>query len=235
MSVLLMVRKRFGTIVPASFRSFVLRHFSLLDRRTAWWESKDPYRNMPPCSDYPSPYPIKLGIVKEFWHRHINYIAACREMKISYQLVDITADDWIEQFKNSDCDAFLVHPSVQMSQWKNLFDERLKIVTQVLGKTIFPGHEELWLYESKRRMAYWLEANGFPHAKTRVFYNKDAALKYANECDLPVVAKTNMGARAAGVQVIRNRKKLCSYIKRAFGRGLMPHVIWSDIDDSPFI
>ncbi len=219
--MLLSLRKNIGNFVPYSFRSFFLKHFSFLEKRTEWWISKDPYRNDPPYSEYQSPYPVKLGIIKEFWHRHLNYVAACREMKVAYEIIDITSSDWLNNIQKSSCDAFLVVPSVQMSQWKMLYDERLRIMVNDLGKMIFPGYDELWLYESKRRMAYWLEANNIPHANTQIFYNKKEALEYATTCQFPVVTKTNMGARAAGVNVFRSPSKLVSYIKEAFGKGII--------------
>lgn len=221
MNLLLSLRKNIGNSVPYSFRSFFLKHFSFIEKRTEWWLSKDPYRNDPPYSEYHSPYPFKLGIIKEFWHRHTPYIAACREMKVAYELIDITSSNWFDNIKNSSCDGFLIVPSVQLSQWKTLYDERLRIMVNDLGKTIFPSYNELWLYESKRRMAYWLEANDIPHAKTHVFYDKKEALEYAATCQYPVVAKTNMGARAAGVHIFRSSSKLISYIKEAFGKGII--------------
>lgn len=221
MSFIVSFRKRFGNLMPAGLRTFLLRHISMLEQRTAWWESKDPYQDEPPYSTYNSPYPVKLGIIKEFWHRHIHYIAACHEMKVAYEIIDITAPDWLESFKNSDCDAFLVNPSVQLSQWKTMFDERLKTIVEVLGKKIFPNLNEIYMYESKRRMAYWLEASGIPHAKTFISYRKCEALEYAADCSLPVVVKTNMGARAAGVSILSSRAALVKYIKRIFNNGII--------------
>ncbi len=219
--MLVSIRKHFGKFIPPALRSFFLRHLSFLDRRTKWWIGKDPYRNDPPHSMYESPYPVKLGIFKEFWHRHVPYVAACREMKVAYEIIDIAGEDWLDNVKNSNCDAFLVMPSVQLSQWKTLFDERLRILIQDLGITVFPGYNELWLYESKRRMAYWLEANGIPHAKTHVFYRRDDAFAFSGHCTFPVVAKTNLGARASGVKIIRKASELRAYIKKAFGKGIV--------------
>ena len=219
--MLVSFRKRFGKYVPPSLRSFFLRHISLLEKRTEWWIGKDPYLHDSSYSTYASPYPVKLGIIKEFWHRHIPYISACREMKVAYEIVDITGDNWIEQIESCKCDAFLIMPSVQLSQWKTLFDERLRVMTEDLNKIIFPGYNELWLYESKRRMAYWLAANKIPHAKTYVFYNKNDALNFAKDCSYPIVAKTNMGARASGVSIFHNQSQLSSYIKLAFGKGII--------------
>lgn len=202
-------------------RAWLYRHFSFLEKRTLWWESKDPYKEDVPYSTYESPYPVTLGIVKEFWHRHFMYITACRELKVAYKVIDITSDNWLEEFRDSKCDAFLVNPSVQMSQWKNMFDERLRIVADVLKLKLFPGPQELYLYENKRRMAYWLESNGIPHAKTHVFYRREEAVAFAEKCEFPIVTKTSMGARASGVKIQHSRSELLKYINRAFDSGII--------------
>ncbi|OQC16085.1 MAG: carbamoyl phosphate synthase-like protein [Lentisphaerae bacterium ADurb.Bin082] len=219
--MLVLLRKKIGKFVPASLRSFLLRHFSVLDERTSWWESKDPYKDEPPYSTYESPYPFTVGIFKEIWHRHIYLVAACKELKISYKLIDINAPDWIEQVKESKCVAFFYHPSVQLSIWKEIYDERLKYMADITSAPIFPKYEEMFMYESKRRMAYWLETHGVPHAKTYVFYNKVDALKYVETANMPIVAKTNMGARAAGVEIFHSRNGAMKYVKQVFSNGIV--------------
>ena len=64
------IRKNMSTLLHLRLRSFILQRMSLLDSRTDWWRQKDPYRDDPPYSTYKSQYPVKLGIIKEFWHRH---------------------------------------------------------------------------------------------------------------------------------------------------------------------
>lgn len=219
--VILLARKKVGELLPDFLRSYILRRVSLLDSRTQWWKSKDVYRNDLPYSTYESPYPVKLGILKEFWHRHTHYISACREMKVAYEVIDITAADWLERVEVCNCDALLVNPSVQLSLWKQMFDEKLEILEKDMGKLIYPSYKELWLYESKRRMAYWFEGNNIPHAKTRVFYNRDEALEFLSAADYPIVAKTDMGARASGVRILGNKSKAIKYVKKAFKKGIL--------------
>jgi len=221
MKLLITLRKIFGKAIPPKVRSFFLRHLNLLEKRTAWWESKDPYKDEPPYSTYKSPYSIRIGIFKELWHRHIYLIKACKEMKISYNLIDINAPDWIEQVRKSDCDVFFYHPSVQLSIWKSIFDERLHYLPVITSAPIYPKYEEMFMYESKRRMAYWLEAHNVPHAKTYIFYTQLDAFRYVEQAPLPIVAKTNMGARAAGVEVFHSRAKARKYVKKIFNHGII--------------
>ena len=83
-------------------------------------------------------------------------MAACRDLRVAYRILDmdISGPDWIETVQNSGCDAFLVWPSVQLSVWEQMYDERLRIIVEDLGKIIYPEYKEIWFYESKRRMHY---------------------------------------------------------------------------------
>jgi len=214
-------RKHLMGLTHPKVRSFILRRFSLLDQRTEWWRSKDPYLNDPPYSTYESKYPVRLGIIEEKWRFHSPYITACREMGVAYRLVDISAPDWIETVRNSECDAFLVYPSYQLSVWREMFDEKLRVMVDELGKTIYPSYDALWLYENKKRLAYWLDANNITHAKTWILYNKQQALDFAEHTSLPIVSKTSKGSRASGVKIHRNRNGIIKYIKKAFNGGIL--------------
>ena len=220
-SVLVWIRRNLSALIHPRVRSFILRRVSVLDQRTRWWESKDPYRNDPPYSTDESQYPVTLGIFKEFWHRHWPYVAACRDLGVVYRVVDISGPDWKRNVDESGCDAFLVWPSVQVSIWKQMFDERLKVISEDMKKVIYPNYNELWVYESKRRMGYWLAGNDVPHPKTWVFYSAAEALAHCRTAELPVVAKSNMGARSSGVRIFRRRSALIRHAKRAFGPGFI--------------
>ncbi len=220
-SLFVWARKNISGLIRPQLRSFILRHVSLMDSRTEWWRSKDPYLNDFPYSTYESKYPVKLGIIKEFWHRHWPYIAACRDLGVAYRVIDISGPDWIEAIEKSECDAFLIWPSVQISIWKQMYDERLRIMVEDLNKIVYPAYNVVWFYESKRRMHYWLKANNIPHPKTWVFYSLEPAISFTRNCKLPIVAKTNMGAGAAGVSIFRKRSSLLKYVNRCFTKGVL--------------
>ena len=206
-------------LIPQGLRALIQKHVAVLNLRTASWIAKDPYANEPPVSSYKSKYPYTLGIIKEFWHVHWPYIAACKEMGVAYKLIDISGPDWIDVINDSACDAFLVSPSVELSIWKQMFDERLRIITKDLGKIIFPTYDELWFYESKRRMHYWLEVNNVLHPKTWIFYDLKQALDFAEQAELPIVYKSDLGSGASGVRIFRKRDSLRRHIRRCFKRG----------------
>jgi len=115
--------------ITESLRQIIQKHIDLTNLRTKIWVSRDPYANDPLVSSYKSKYPIVLGIIKEFWHSHWHYIAACRDLGVAYKVIDISDPDWQQVVESSGCDAFLIHPSVQFSIWKQMCDERLRIIT----------------------------------------------------------------------------------------------------------
>lgn len=206
-------------LLPDELRRLIQKHVNVMEIRKASWVSKDPYANDPPVSSYESKYPYVLGIIKEFWHGHWHYIAACRDLGVAYKVLDISGPDWEDVIKNAGCDAFLVQPSVQFSIWKQMYDERLRIVVNDMGKIIFPSYEELWFWDSKRRTHYWLKANNVPHPKTWVFYDRDEVLKFVEEVQLPIVYKSDMGSGSSGVIIFRKRDLLRKHITMCFKKG----------------
>ena len=143
------------------------------------WLALDPYAAAEEVSTYKASVDIRLGIVKEFAHTHASYIGACRDLGVPYKVLDLSGPDWIDIVRGCGCDAFLVSPSCELSVWKQMYDERLRVMAEDLGKTIYPTYKELWFYESKRRMCYWLQAHDMPHPRTWVFYNCDEAMEFA--------------------------------------------------------
>jgi hypothetical protein len=68
-------------------------------------------------------------------------------------------------------------------------------------------------------MFYWLEANGVPHPKTWVFYDLKQAIAFAEQAELPIVYKSDLGSGASGVRIFRDRTALMKHVKRCFKRG----------------
>lgn len=200
-------------------RHFIQRHVDLVELRTSNWihQNRDEERGEE-CR-YDSPYPYTLGILKEFWHTHRHYVNACNDLKVRYKVLDIAGPDWQDVVRNSGCDVFLVVPSVNFSSWKQMYDERVRTLAEDLGRPIFPCYGALWMWESKRRMHYWLEANRVSHPKTWVFYDRSQALAFADTAELPIVFKSNMGSGASGVIIFRERSALRSHINRCFRKG----------------
>lgn len=200
-------------------RRYIQKHLDLVELRTTNRILQALHEEGPHACDYRPDYPYTLGILKEFWHSHRHYVNACRELKIKYKVLDITGPDWQEVMLQSGCDVYLVVPSVTFSTWKQMYDERVRIIAEDMGKPIFPSYSALWMWESKRRMHYWLKANGISHPNTWVFYDRAQALEFAATTTLPVVFKSNMGSGASGVIIFEQRSRLKKHISRCFCKG----------------
>ena len=149
---------------------------------------------------------------------HLCWIQSCEATKydINYKVIDITKNNWLENILTEDFDCFLTRPPGATSIFKQLYDERLYVIYNILRKKIYPTYEEILVYENKKFLSYWLKANKIPHPKTWIFYHKDEALQFINGCTLPVVAKTSIGASGSGVKILRNRKIIKRYIGNVF-------------------
>lgn len=160
---------------------------------------------------------VTLGILKGTASGYQSYVDACEEMKVEYQVVDILAPDWIEQVKASRCDGFLARPPHSNQDWKTIYDEKLYIISDVLGYPVYPSFTECYIYESKRMMAYWLQANGFPMPRTLVVADRSSAFTALDEMQLPCVIKANVGSAGTRVDIIRSRARGRRILKRYFG------------------
>lgn len=192
--------------------------------KAAWLESRRRHMEselkLPPVADYASPIDVTIGIIKDPMLLHQYYVYACREMKVRYRLCDVFGAGWYEEcVGNSECAAFLVAPRLFSTAWRQMYDERLRVIAES-GKILFPSYEELWMYESKRRMSYWVESHGFDGPKTHVFYSYLDAMDFAGRTDLPIVAKTDAGYAAQGVHIFRDRSEVVKHVRRCFNKGL---------------
>jgi glutathione synthase/RimK-type ligase-like ATP-grasp enzyme len=206
-------------IIPTGLKKRLFSIRGGFELRGEKWKAEDPFRGEPEEWRGSSRCPYVLGILKEFWHLHWPYIAACRELDVDYKLLDVTRSDWLEVVENADCDGYLARPSVQCGAWKQMYDERLRILAAQAARPMVPDFEALWMWESKRRMHYWLKVNGIAHPKTWVFYDQREALDFARNCDLPIVYKSDMGSGASGVLIFHSRRGLAGHIKRCFRKG----------------
>lgn len=164
-----------------------------------------------------------VGILKDPFFAHEPYAAACRELGVGYRIVDVFAADWIEQVLASRCDMFFVWPGESISEWKKLYDDRLRFLVEQMGKKVFPDLQACWIYGSKERQVAWLKLKGFPHPRSWNFFSENEAQCFVGAFDFGVgalVGKTDIGAVASGVMILRNRKSALAYVKKAFGKGI---------------
>src|SRR5690606_27605939 len=117
-------------------------------------------------------------------------------------------------------EVFLFWPTIYKPIQKQFWDERIYAIKYYLNKEVFPSFDVLWLYESKRKSLNWLKSNNYPHPETFVFFDKESALNFINSSKFPIVSKTDQGASASGVYILKNKSQAVSVINKAFGKGL---------------
>jgi glutathione synthase/RimK-type ligase-like ATP-grasp enzyme len=166
---------------------------------------------------------IKIVILgNELKDDHKLWIKACNEYKteVEYRVVDLTKNFWLEKIQLEKFDILLAKPSGVAGKMKQLYDERIYILSNVLKYKLFPSNNEIFIYENKRFLSFWLKANKLPHPRTDIFYQLDEARNYLNTTYYPIVAKSNIGASGSGVVILRNQRQALSYIIQAYhGKG----------------
>jgi len=148
------------------------------------------------------------------------WVKACEQMRdrVKYEVIDITRSDWLEIVLSENFDCLLTRPPGQTSIFKNLYDERIYILHNVLGNMIYPTYDEILIYENKKLLSYWLKTYHIPHPRTWIFYHRDEAIDFSYRCQFPVVAKTQIGASGAGVKILGKHKDVQEYINKAFSQ-----------------
>ncbi len=149
---------------------------------------------------------------------HELWVKAClaHREQIDFRIVNLTSDSWQEEIQSEPSDILLAKPGGLTSRFKQIYDERIFILHNVLGMKIYPSPEEIYIYENKRFLSSWLKANSIPHPETHVFYNLKEAEKYIQKITFPIVGKTNIGASGSGVKILHTREEGQEYLKRSF-------------------
>lgn len=166
---------------------------------------------------------IRVLILRnELDHDHELWIKSCEEFKhrLIYRIVNLTSNHWLEEIQKKPFDCLLAKPGGLTSLYKALYDERIFILSYVLRYKIFPSPQEIFIYENKRFLSYWLKANNISHPATHVFYDSKEAQEHIEGVKFPYIAKTNIGASGSGVKILASRSEALKYIHDTFsGKG----------------
>ncbi len=210
-------------VVPAPVKALLKRRIPYADYRVEQlrrWAAQRLGGSIPWQSDYESPHDVVVGVLFDSSYYFAFHVAACRELRVRYRVIDLLADDWSRRVVDSGCQAFLVSMSTLRGVWRRVSEERLWVIAHDLRIPLSPTFEELFLWESKRRMRDWLVAHSVPHPATWVFLNQSEALEFVRHSNYPIVMKTDSGASSAGVFVIRNHRQAVRLVRKAFRGGI---------------
>ena len=164
-------------LLPVSVRRVLLNFLNFSAYREYSNQMANPYKDDPDKVEFENSFAL-VGIVYSKMNYHKFWIAACRELKVSFQIIYLEKNDWLEQVQESNCQTLLVWPDVSDDASKTMQDERLRILDKELNKTIYPSLNAIWLYENKRVQHYWLKSHGFKTPETWVFYRLDEVLSF---------------------------------------------------------
>jgi glutathione synthase/RimK-type ligase-like ATP-grasp enzyme len=138
-----------------------------------------------------------------------------RYNNIDYFLLNIKEDDFWEKLKEVD---------ILMYKWPNndnqhLLSNILRPVLESLDIKFFPNTSTSWHYDDKVRQYYLLKELGANPVESYIYFDKKAALDFADKSDYPLVAKLSKGASSSNVKLIKNKREAIHHIKRSFSPG----------------
>lgn len=162
-----------------------------------------------------------LGIIFDPAHYHKYYMSACIDLGISYEVIDIRKNDWLDEVKRSGCNGILVWPLITNIVLKEMTDERLKLIEEELNINVYPPAREVWLLDNKRKVSDWLKVNNFDQPETNCFFIEEEAINFANNVSYPIVFKTVRGSVSHGVKILNNKSEAIKLIKKCFTKGIV--------------
>jgi hypothetical protein len=166
---------------------------------------------------------LNLAILKnEDPYDHLMWVKACEDHSrhVAYTVIDLLNRSWLDEFREQSFDCLLALPGAKTSTFRSAYQERLEILAGELSCHIYPTLTELRIYENKRFLSYWLQANDIPHPQTWVFYDQEEALAHLAAAQFPCVGKTNVGASGDGVMILKDGIQAREYVMRAFTTGI---------------
>ncbi len=96
----------------------------------------------------------------------------------------------------------------------------LNCIEHGLRRPVWPNCATRWHYDDKIAQFWLLHSLRAPIPATYVFYDKEAALEWAESASYPVVFKLSGGASSQSVCLLKSRDAAARLIERAFTRGL---------------
>ena len=102
---------------------------------------------------------------------HLLWLKACEEYKdqLEYRIVDLTKNSWLEDIQSNSFEILLAKPGGLTTVYKQLYDERIYVLNKVLEYPVYPSADEIYIYENKRFLSFWLKANNIQSPRTDVF------------------------------------------------------------------
>lgn len=161
-----------------------------------------------------------------------SFFRVCDHMGIHGKLFDPSKESFFREISLSEFKRFIVRPSHNTQVLRQLFFEKIEVLSRFDGVKVYPSIKEQSFYESKRCLTYFLAANEIPCPKTYIFYRRKEALAFVEQASYPIVFKTNNGAGSSGIEIIKSRRGGRRIVKTCFDSYYLNKAItdYRDID-----
>lgn len=151
-----------------------------------------------------------------------NWIDFLNKKEVKYKVLDLTQPDSVEQAKQ--CDGIMWrwahNPQDKQCAQKILFS-----IEHILKIPVFPDISTSWHYDEKTAQFYLLEEINAPVLDTWLFWERDAAIEWAQSATYPLIFKLSSGAGSSNVMKVSNFAEARTLIRKMFEHGFFPYTI----------
>ena len=136
---------------------------------------------------------------------------------ISYVKLDAEAPDFWE--KVSQLDLFILRWGNYDSDRQRAYD-LIPVIENNFDVKCYPDWNTCSTYDDKIKEYLLLKTRGFSFVDSNIFWDKNAALKWAESAQWPKVFKLRGGAGSTNVLLVRTKKQAIRLIRKMFGSGV---------------
>ncbi len=138
---------------------------------------------------------------------------------VEVKILDLLADDAVLQA--AECSGVMCR-YFHVQQDKQSLQRILYVIQEYLKIPVFPDSRTAWHYDEKVSQCYLLDALGAPQPQSRIFWDRESALSWADTACYPIVFKLSVGAGASNVIKVEGKDDALKYIELMFGPGKFP-------------
>ncbi len=160
---------------------------------------------------------LRVAVGRGLWHHEL---AAALQSRVDsgsaldYSIIDLDSSDWqkyVEPF-----DLVLWRGRFIGPQSAGHYKDKIYFMERVLEKTVMPGHNTVWSYDSKVAQSYLFTRYEIPTPRTFVSFDYDEADRVLDEAPYPIVAKRSYGASSTNVRLIKGPRAAHLWLDRLF-------------------
>lgn len=154
------------------------------------------------------------------------YCAILEHNNINYAIVNIEESNFWEQIRNYNYFIYRWgHEASEVQRAKSF----LPIIEFNLKQKVFPNQNTCWHYDDKIKQYYLARAMGLPIVDSYIFWDKNTALRFIEDCQFPIVQKLYGGAGSSNVLLVNRQEDARKFIETMFKSGVAKYSLSSTI------